>query len=60
MGRAPHETPANALAMMAPFGAADKQALLEAPDLKARAETLIAVTGMAPATNAPAESKVLQ
>jgi len=36
----------NALSMMAPFGAAEKQALLEAPDLKTRAETLIAITEM--------------
>jgi hypothetical protein len=34
----------NALAMMAPFGPPEKQALLEAPDLKTRAEVLIAVT----------------
>ena len=32
--------------MMAPFGAAEKQALLEAPDLQARAETLVALTEM--------------
>jgi len=37
----------NALSMMAPYGAAEKQALLEAPDLKTRAETLIAITEMA-------------
>ena len=37
----------NALSMMAPYGAAEKQALLEAPDLKTRAETLIALTEMA-------------
>jgi len=36
----------NALSMMAPYGPAEKQALLEAPDLKTRAETLIAVTEM--------------
>jgi Lon protease-like protein len=60
VGRASNETLVNALAMMAPFGAAEKQALLEAPDLKARAETLVAVTEMALAINAPAESKVLQ
>ena len=36
----------NALSMMAPYGPAEKQALLEAPDLKARAETLIAITEM--------------
>ncbi|WP_028033693.1 LON peptidase substrate-binding domain-containing protein [Chelativorans sp. J32] len=34
----------NGLAMMAPFGPAEKQALLEAPDLRMRAETLIAIT----------------
>ncbi|MCR4265473.1 LON peptidase substrate-binding domain-containing protein [Nitratireductor sp. ZSWI3] len=34
----------NALSMMVPYGAAEKQALLEAPDLKTRAETLIAIT----------------
>ena len=32
------------LAMMSPYGAAEKQALLEAPDLKTRAEILVAVT----------------
>ncbi len=36
----------NALSMMAPYGPAEKQALLEAPDLKTRAETLIAITEM--------------
>lgn len=36
----------NALSMMAPYGTAEKQALLEAPDLKTRAETLIAITEM--------------
>lgn len=45
--RATNETLVNALAMMAPFGTAEKQALLEAPDLKARAETLVALTEMA-------------
>ncbi|TIO62661.1 MAG: ATP-dependent protease, partial [Mesorhizobium sp.] len=30
--------------MMAPYGPAEKQALLEAADLKTRAETLIAIT----------------
>lgn len=34
----------NSLSMMSPFGPAEKQALLEAPDLKTRAETLIAIT----------------
>jgi len=47
VGRASNETLVNALAMMAPFGSAEKQALLEAPDLKARAETLVALADMA-------------
>jgi uncharacterized protein len=42
--QAPNEALVNALAMMSPFGAAEKQALLEAPDLKTRAEILVAVT----------------
>ncbi|WP_417687629.1 LON peptidase substrate-binding domain-containing protein [Roseibium sp.] len=36
----------NALCMMCPYGAEEKQALLEARDLKMRAETLIAITEM--------------
>jgi Lon protease-like protein len=38
---APTETLVNALAMMSPFGANEKQALVEAIDLKTRAETLV-------------------
>ncbi|MDE2283305.1 MAG: LON peptidase substrate-binding domain-containing protein [Hyphomicrobiales bacterium] len=41
---APNEALVNALAMMSPYGTAEKQALLEAPDLKSRAEILVAVT----------------
>ena len=41
---APNEALVNALAMMSPYGPAEKQALLEATDLKTRAEILIAVT----------------
>jgi Lon protease-like protein len=47
VGRASNETLVNALAMMAPFGPAEKQALLEAPNLRSRAETLVALTEMA-------------
>jgi Lon protease-like protein len=43
---APNEALVNALAMMSPYGAAEKQAMLEAADLKTRAEILIAVTEM--------------
>ena len=42
--RAPNEALVNALSMMSPYGAAEKQALLEAPDLKTRAEVLVAIT----------------
>jgi Lon protease-like protein len=44
--RAPNEALVNALAMMSPFGPREKQALLEAADLKSRAEILVAVTEM--------------
>jgi Lon protease-like protein len=43
---APNEALVNALAMMSPYGAPEKQAMLEAPDLKTRAEILVAVTEM--------------
>ena len=44
---APNEALVNALAMMSPYDTAEKQAMLEAPDLKTRAEILIAVTEIA-------------
>ena len=43
---APNEALVNALCMMSPFGVREKQAMLEALDLKTRAEILIAVTEM--------------
>ena len=42
--QAPNEALVNALSMMSPFGPKEKQALLEAPDLKTRAEMLVAIT----------------
>jgi Lon protease-like protein len=42
--RAGNRTLVNSLSMMSPFGPAEKQALLEAPDLRTRADTLIAIT----------------
>ena len=42
--KAPNEALVNALAMMSPYGSPEKQALLEAPDLKTRAEVLVALT----------------
>ena len=43
---APSDLLVNALAMMSPFGPKEKQALLEAPDLKTRADVLIAIAEM--------------
>jgi len=57
--KAPNEALVNALAMMSPYGPAEKQALLEAPDLKTRAEILVAVTEMELAkSNIPGEPPV--
>jgi Lon protease-like protein len=44
--RSSNEALVNALAMLSPYGPAEKQALLEAPDLKTRAETLVALSEM--------------
>ncbi|HOV05283.1 MAG TPA: ATP-dependent protease, partial [Kaistiaceae bacterium] len=56
-----NEVLVNTLSMMSPYGPAEKQALLEAPDLVTRAETLIAVTEIALArANAPEEPSSLQ
>lgn len=58
---APNEALVNALAMMSPFGAREKQALLEASDLATRADMLIAVTQMALArTSDDGDDKPLQ
>lgn len=45
--KTPTEALVNALSMMSPFGPPEKQALLEAPDLKTRADTLVAITEIA-------------
>ncbi|MDO9439939.1 MAG: peptidase S16, partial [Beijerinckiaceae bacterium] len=42
--QAPTEALVNGLSMMSPYGAPEKQALLEAPDLKTRADLLVAIT----------------
>ncbi|MEJ1160019.1 LON peptidase substrate-binding domain-containing protein [Prosthecomicrobium sp. N25] len=44
--QAPTEALVNTLSMMAPYGPAEKQALLEAQDLKTRADMLVALTEM--------------
>lgn len=46
VNKAGNESLVNALSVMSPYGPAEKQALLEAPDLKSRAETLVAITEM--------------
>ena len=52
---APNEALVNALSMMSPFGPREKQALLEAADLKGRADVLVAITEveLARGKNAP-------
>lgn len=60
VSRAENATLVNALSMMAPYGAAEKQALLEAPDLKTRAETLIAITEISLARDHDDEGTSLQ
>lgn len=47
VARAGNATLVNSLSMMSPYGPAEKQALLEAADLRTRAETLIAITEIA-------------
>ncbi len=46
IGKSGTEVLVNSLSMMSPYGVEEKQALLEAVDLKARAETLIALAEM--------------
>ena len=58
--RASTETLVNSLSMMSPYGPAEKQALLEADDLKMRAETLIAITEIALARDSDDYERVLQ
>lgn len=58
--RAENCTLVNALSMMSPYGPAEKQALLEAPDLKSRAETLVAITEIALARENGDQGSALQ
>ncbi|KLK92112.1 peptidase S16 [Microvirga vignae] len=57
---APNEALVNALCMMSPFGIREKQALLEAPDLKTRAEVLIALTEIELARGGVSSDSTLQ
>jgi Lon protease-like protein len=58
--QASNATLVNSMAMMSPYGPAEKQALLEAPDLKSRAETLVAITEIALARSSDDQDGVLQ
>lgn len=58
--RASNATLVNSMSMMSPYGPAEKQALLEAPDLKTRAETLIAITEISLARSSDDYDAVLQ
>lgn len=54
--RAPNEALINALCVMSPYGPEEKQALLEAADLKTRADVLIALAEIELASNGGAGS----
>lgn len=58
--QAPIEALVNGLSLMAPFGVREKQALLEAPDLRTRAELLVAATEIALAAGERDENGTLQ
>lgn len=58
--RASNVTLVNSLSMMSPYGPAEKQALLEADDIKTRAETLVAITEIALARDPDDHDRVLQ
>ena len=60
IARTSNETLVNALSMMSPYGPAEKQALLEAADLRARAETLIALTEISLARGGDGAPSMLQ
>lgn len=50
----------NTLSLLAPYPARDKQALLEAPDLKSRADVLVALTELALAKSSSGTSRRMQ
>jgi uncharacterized protein len=50
----------NTLSLLAPYPARDKQALLEAPDLKSRADVLVALTELALAKTSNGTSRRMQ
>jgi Lon protease-like protein len=60
VSKSSNETLVNSLAIVAPYGTEEKQALLEAPDLKTRAETLVALAEMELAAGAGGSGSTLQ
>lgn len=58
--RASNHVLVNSLSMMSPFGPAEKQALLEAPDLKSRADALIAIMEIVLAQGGTESGTILQ
>ena len=60
IGRSSVEQLVNSLSMASPFGCSEKQALLEAPDLKARVETLITLAEMDLAASGGSAGNTLQ
>lgn len=58
--RASTVTLVNSLSMMSPYGPAEKQALLEADDIKTRADTLVAITEIALARDPDDHDRMLQ
>lgn len=58
--QAPTEALVNGLCLMSPFGTREKQALLEAPDLRTRAELLVAATEITLAAGERDENGTLQ
>lgn len=58
--QAPTEALVNGLSLMSPFGVREKQALLEAPDLRSRAQLLVAATEIALAAGEGDENGTLQ
>jgi uncharacterized protein len=60
IGRSSTEFLVNALSMMSPYGPEEKQALLEAPDLKVRSEILVALAEMQLAAPGDGSGSALQ
>ena len=60
IAKAPTELLVNSLSVISPFGAEEKQALLEAPDLASRAETLATLAQMELASPDPTSGGQLQ